>query len=307
MPSLLHADAPENKDLQWRGYGTYAYKKPYNFLSVSASAGYSNLLTHDKISTPMGMGGCTFGIGYEMHSNMRNFWWSFGAEMEYLTSADKVNSEVGERFIYDTEGYLAVMHYDINRWRDYQQMIFVSVPLMFGYRTERFYIGAGPKLMLCAFSEGRNKLEYTTSATYDRYGDDFVYMPNHYYTKQTSTSLPAKLQSSITANVALCFEVGGIVYDETFGAIKMPGTKEKLNPRVVLKVGFNAEYGFLNQNQRKGTETLATVREDAAHIIDVVPLYTSTALINNTVNPLYAGVKLTLLVNFYCRNCKAIK
>jgi len=285
-----------------KGINHRARKYPDNFIAASVSGGYSNMFTYDKVAQPIGLAGATFGFGYEMHARNENFWWSVMGEIEYLTSSLAINNEAGDRWIHDNENYLAVIHYDINRWRDYQQYLFASVPVMLGYRDKRFYVGAGPKFMFCTMGHATNSLNYTTYATYDRYCDDFVDMPNHYYTNYTSTG-SSKLKFN-SFNLALCFEIGSTIFDQTYDVVN-PKEKKKhsFNPRLIMKLGFYAEYGFLNLNNSSGGGNIVTVRADEAHTLDVIPLFTSGSMTNNTVNPFYAGVKLTILYTHHCRNC----
>lgn len=277
-------------------------KYPDNFIALSVSGGYSNIFAIDKITMPMGLAGGTLGFGYEMHARNDNFWWSVMGEVEYLTSSLMISNEVGDKWINDNENYLAVMHYDIHHWRDYQQYLFLTVPVMVGYRTPRFYIGGGPKFMFCTYGHALNVLNYTTYATYDRYCDDFVDMPNHFYTQYTSTGA-SKLKYN-NFNVALCFEMGTTVFDQTYDLVKQNYKKKHTyNPRLVMKLGLYAEYGLINLNASSGYGNLATVRINEAHTLDVIPLFQSSAITNKTVHPFYAGIKLTLLYNRHCRNC----
>lgn len=296
---IIHKKGPNRKG---KGYNHRGKKYPDNFIAVSASGGYSNMVTYDKVAQPIGMAGGTLGFGYEMHGRNPNFWWSIMGEAEYLTSSLMINKEAGDRWIHDNENYLAIIHYDINHWNDYQQYFFLAVPVMCGYRTKNFYVGGGAKFMFCTYGHAVNTLNYTTYATYDRYCDDFVDMPNHYYTNYTSTGT-SKLNFN-KFNAALCFEIGTTIYDQTYDVVKPKDKKmHSYNPRLVMKLGFYAEYGFLNLNSGTGNASLVTVRSDEAHTLDVAPLFVSSAMTNRTVNPFYAGIKLTILYNRHCRNC----
>ena len=290
-------------DRRGKGINHRARKFPDNFIAVSVSGGYSNMVTYDKIDLPIGLAGGTFGFGYEMHGRNPNFWWSVMGEAEYLTSSLTINNEAGDRWIHDNENYLAIMHYDINHWNDFQQYFFLSLPVMVGYRMPGFYVGGGVKFMYCTYGHATNTLNYTTSATYDRYCDDFVDMPNHYYTNYTSTG-SSKLNFN-KFNAAICFEIGTTVLDRTYDVVKPKNKKmHTYNPRLMMKLGFYAEYGFLNLNSGTGNASLVTIRNDEAHTLDVAPLFVSSAMTNRTVNPFYAGIKLTILYNRHCRNCQ---
>lgn len=273
---------------------------PDNFISVSLAGGYSALLSQNKITRTLGSGGAQFGFGYEMHGRCEKFWWSVTGELEWLNSSLSIDHQVGDHWINDNEGDLALMRYDIKRWRDRQQMLMVSVPVMFGYRTKKFYIGAGPKLMVCAMADARNTVYYTTSAAYDRYGDDFIEMPNHYY--GTFKSWGSGRLDVNRVNVAACFEVGANVLDQTYNAVQ-PRRRHSFNPRVALKVGFYAEYGFLNMNRTTAGGRLAEIMPDQAHIITTRPFFMSEAMVRREVTPFFAGVKVTLLYTHNCRNC----
>lgn len=271
-----------------------------NFISTSLSAGYSALLSQNKITRTWGSGGAQLGFGYEMHGRCEKFWWSVTGELEWLNSALRIEHQIGDHWINDNEGDLALMRYDIRSWRDRQQVLMVSVPLMVGYRTKHFYIGAGPKLMFCAYGRASNDVHYVTSAAYDRYADDFADMSNHYYTKFKSTG-SGRLEVN-RVNAAVCLEIGANVLDQTYNAVQ-PKKRHSFNPRVVLKVGVYAEYGFLNMNGSSGAGALAEIMPEQAHIVTTKPFFTSDAMVNREVTPFYAGVKVTLLYTRNCRNC----
>lgn len=244
-----------------------------NFFALTFSGGYSSLMTQDKIAKPYGFIGGSVGMGYEMHAAGGGFWLSVAGEAQCMTSSIAIDKGLVEQAAAD-KGVAA--SYDIARWRDCPHYLFVSFPLLLGYRTDEFYIGVGLKLMLCAYARSISYIHYTAS------GESY------------STDANAVLRNNLV-NAAACFEIGGTLLDHSGGGRSRTRRRSSGSAGVALKLGFYAEYGFLNVNKSSVSRSVVAIDNDENRTLSIVPLFTSNSMTNATVNPLYAGVKLTLL------------
>lgn len=271
----LYALADVHGLLDLSGINRRRYGMPDNYFSLTLSGGYTNTITHDKIVKPLGFMGATVGLGYEMHVENKSFWWSVNGELQCMTSALEMNRQAGTQLISADENLLAgTPQYDISKWGDYPHYLFVSLPVMFGYFDDDFYVGVGPKLMLCVYGRSINNLYYSVS------GNEFKSSGN------------AVLKNNLF-NAAACFEIGGILSD-----IQHRGRRRNAHGSDALfKLGFYAEYGFLNMNASSGDRAVVSVAKEDNQTLSVIPIFTSSSIQNRKVNPFYAGLKLTFLFN----------
>lgn len=240
-------------------------KRPENYFSFSVAPGYSNVLTYDNLAKPYGFIGGIVGLGYEMHAG--GFWWSIAGEAECLTSSIAVDKTIVTDQTSD---------FTISRWRECPHYFILGMPLLFGYRNDDFYIGAGPKAMLTLFGHYIGYMRYTNAA-----GESF------------RTQNAADLKNNLI-NAAACFEIGGTIVSHSSRSVTT--TRKYIHPMsktgLQLKLGFYAEYGFMNMIASKGTGSVVTIKEDK---LSIIPLYSSNTLTDNKVTPFFAGVKITLL------------
>ena len=179
-------------------------------------------------------------------------------------------------------------HYALDKWYDDQMGVYVNIPFMLGFNIKGFYMGVGAKAGMNLWGSTSAKLKYTTSATYDRFMEDFVDMPNHYYTEYVSKS--GSHPVSFKPNVAAIFEIG---YD----VLNIPQGKKQIP--LVLKLGAYAEYGFMNVFNKVQTQPTFTYDGTDPSIIHIMPYYLGDRYLYQqnapVVNPFHIGVKAALL------------
>ena len=260
----------------------------YHFGYVSGHVGYSILDTHATGVLPLGNVGGGVGIGYEYRNS--GLWANIGLQFSMHRSrlqldpySTKSEADQTPYKGFDTQGKPTTFHYRVTQ-TDEIEWNFLDIPVLFGYYTHGFHIGAGVKLSYAIFPRTRAKGVYNLSATNDDYSVTFQDMPDRGYTDYTFES---KQDNRLNIGASLIGEIG---YDLLSAA--------PFNSRIchVLKLSFYVEYGL--NNLAKGNES--TVRW-------VVPDRTNArqAVINpylNTINspartvPFLAGVKITYMI-----------
>lgn len=256
-----------------------------NYFAFTVSGGYSNIMTHDKLVTPFGFLGGAVGLGYEMYVSDTHFWMSVLGEAQCMTSVLSVKSAEGERLIAEDVTRLSTVDYKVGKWEDYPHCLFLSLPVMLGYRNREFYFGIGPKLSFFSFGRTMSKLKYSISSD----GSSDIYT-------DYSASNAVNIKNN-PYNVAACLEIGGVVYDPSNRIGAFGREIGSYNPNVAVKLAFYAEYWLMNMNMSSGQNKLVTIQQNEAHTLSIVPLFVSNAMTNATANPLYAGLKLTVLYN----------
>ena len=289
----------------------FAQKRLYpefHYLAVPLSFGYSNYLSpnfKNEISTfkNPGLIGGTVGIGYEYR--YRKFWMSLGLEGQILTSRLKPGITSMDTVMTDTDGShtgdksTCTYHYTFNKWQDDQMGIYGCFPMMFGVRFNAFYVGVGAKVGYCFYATSTPKVQYTTTASYSFYYDDFHDMPNHFLTSYTAgqTNGGSDTKFDFGLNVAAIAEIGYEVYHSD-------GDEEEGLPWLI-KVGAYAEYGFLSAYTNNGvlqsqigyktvTKSDGTQGVDPSQML-VAPFYKAHDTRNVSINPLYVGCKVTFM------------
>lgn len=252
----------------------------FHYVTVSASGGYTNLLSDIENVRIPGSGGVLLGVGYEYRVKL--FWLGLGVQGSLINSSLIADDMVIDKPMRDQEGEDMTYHYQIQRWSDRQMMLDVDVPFMLGVCVGRFYMGAGVKAGLNVYGHSASALSYRTSASYDRFPDDFQDMPNHWY---DNFDTRGKTPLHFGMNMAALLEVGGEV-------LNLNGTKKRLPMR--MKVGAYAEYGFISVYKNAQPSDPFIFDETNPAIVLPVAYYKS-ANITSPVNPLFVGVRLTLM------------
>ena len=258
----------------------------FHYISLSLSGGYSSLFSNFENTKVPGMAGATFGIGYEYR--YRSLYLSLGVEGQFISSRLAPGVDTIHAPMFDTEGEKMTYHYALDKWYDDQMGVYVNIPFIIGFNLHGFYMGVGAKAGMNLWGSTSSKLKYTTSATYDRFMDDFVEMPNHFYTDYVSKS--DKYPLALKPNVAAIFEVG---YD----ILNIPQGKKQIP--LVLKLGAYAEYGFMNVFTKVQPQPTFTFDGTDPSIIHITPYYVGDRVLAQAkapvVNPFYIGVKAALL------------
>lgn len=285
------------------GWNKQGKDDSFHFFTTSISGGYSLFLNSSDYINLVGGGGGAFTLGYEFRKPSKTVWFSIAAEYQLLSSSLGLNYPIFDRWINDSEGRLAMYHYDMIDGRDRQMAMSVSVPLMAGYYKKHFYIGAGPKFGYFFWGKAGTSLDYKTHATYDRYIDEYVDMPNHYYTNNSASANSSMKFNSFS--VSLCFETGYEIMN--FSKSKRTYWQNKYRQMdwiYILKLGVYAEYGFLDINGESPSGTAYAYDETNPFQLIVKPFYTTETPTSMKLNPFYAGVKLTFMFTAVCGRCR---
>ena len=270
----------------------------YHFAYVSGHVGYSILETHAKGVMPSGSAAGGFGIGYEYRNS--GLWANVGLQMSFHRSSLKLDPYTEKRtgmyygstpilkeFPDDPKQELDVFNYNISQ-KDEIQWNFLDVPVLFGYYTHGFHIGAGVKLSYALSSKSH------TSGTYS-----LTYKPSWAQTEPwenmpdrglTDYSFDNNQDNRINVGASLIGEIG---YDLLSS---MPTNSRLCN---VLKLSFYFEYGLNNYNKGGDKQRFVVLRDENqnANITDVVfnPFLNTEASPARTV-PFFAGAKITYLI-----------
>lgn len=260
----------------------------YHFGYVSGHAGYSILDTHATGVMPGGKVGGGVGVGYEYRNS--GLWANIGVQFSmhrsrlqldaYSTTSEEDQSPYKGL---DTQGKATTFHYEVTQ-TDQIEWNFIDVPILFGYYTHGFYIGAGVKLSYALSAATRSTGVYNLSATNDDYGIPFVNMPDRGY---TDYEFENKATNRLNIGAGLIGEIG---YD----LLSAMPTNSRLCH--VLKLGFYFEYGL--NNLAKGNDF--GIRSVVPNKMNACEATISPYL--NTVNspartvPFFAGAKLTYMI-----------
>ncbi len=242
--------------------------------------------------------GSIVGLGYSFV--VPNFWFEIGAEMQMLSSYMTITDEFSDKRVKDTEGDEVTYHYNKELWYDRQDLLYVGMPLMFGYHHDNgFSIGVGFKYSLNMLGLAHNRLRYSISATYNDYIEDFEDMPNHFYGDYESY-----VRGNITNRVnrtkaAVCLEVGYEVYDNHKHYIR------SRRRHVLLRLSSYFECGvsqLMSRNyEPQGMYMLHT--SNPSKLVNT-PYYLSGNSCTMHTLPFMVGIRLTYtLATITCRTC----
>ena len=262
-----------------------------HFLTVGASAGYSNLIeNYNDLSTVGTIGGLA-GIGYEMRIN-EHFYWSLGAELQWVKANATYELAKQSMPIIDTQGKPAIMYYQFDPITEYQRIMYVQVPVMVGFYERGFYLGGGIKVGLPVLSGVHQLSSYSTSVTYNEYVGEFGGMPEHGYGKYTLDQ-EEKLAAQIKVSVAA--EIG---YD-----VLSSYRRSNAGVRHGLRIAAVCEYGLNNVVGAQKTSEMFEVSPEDATIVSVKPFYQTHSMTGHSINNLYAGIKITWICDFSRTPC----
>lgn len=273
-----------------RVYQRTTYYTDNHFLTLSGGAGYSTLFENVPELISFGSVAGTIDLGYEYR--IKGFWLNIAVELQYLSATSTFNISGTEKWIYDTQGKLALMHYDFDQSFDKQEFFFVNLPVMLGYYYRGLYLGVGAKVGYCIRAKESTTLRYTTSATYQQYIDNFNGMGDHNYTTyatSASESLNSKYKLSAIA------EIG---YDVLAYSREMEHTN-----RSGLKISVVAEYGLNNLINTNAELPLYSFNEKNAAELFIHPFYNTIAAQSYRIHPFYVGMRIAWIFNIETKNC----
>jgi len=258
--------------------------------SLSFRGGYHSLLEKFDDLTTQGGGQLGISGGYELRYSW--FFLSAGVDVSYWMSDAQTKAYKFDRNMYDTQGKPMTFHYDLAPSTEHSYGLTAAVPIMVGVNYNGFYAGAGVSVGYHILSRNRVSRAYTGYATYDQYFEDFVDMPNHFYTNyKVSNDEPLKM----TIPVKLIGEIG---YDVLYGYSYSSYSRDK-----VLKIGAYVEYGLMNAFSNKQDGPLWSLNEAHPLQLNVYSYYTNKATTTYKVIPMSVGVKITLLLRIPTRSC----
>jgi len=261
-----------------------------HYFSVGGSVGYSTLLENIPDLNTWGSVGGALSFGYELRC--QGFWLNTGGELQYTNSFSTFNISGCDRMVYDTQGKQTLFHYNFNQSLDNQRFAYANIPLMLGYYYIGFYVGAGAKIGYCLSALESTSLNYTISATYNQYIDDFAEMEDHYYSTyniRTTEALNARWKFSL---------IGEIGYDVLAWARQANRTEHH-----GLKIGGYVEYGLNNIINTSSERPLYTIDAQNASTINVVPYYNANSAQAHRIVPLYAGIRISWIFCVKTRHC----
>lgn len=265
-----------------------------NHILLSASTGYSMLLENYPDLKGEGRAGCTFGLGFEQLKE-DGLWWSASGEFQYFASGSQCKVEDFDLDIYDTRGTEAMCHFrNFSPLAETQNMIFCNVLGMIGYYNlyNGFYCGIGAKLRLNCFANSVGKMSYTTSATYEKYIDDFMAMDPHFYGDKEVKGVSTLARNIISGAVQI--EVGGDV---------LANVRKNNKKMQGLKIAAVAEVGIPNLLKGGNDPELFTVSANATEL-KPNSYYNTVSTDGKLQLPIYVGVKATWM---FCLETKSHK
>ena len=288
--TVLLVSQPSWGQYRGRRRGGLADGDHYHFGYVSGHVGYSILDTHAKGVMPSGHAAGGVGFGYEYRNS--GLWANVGLQMSFHRSSLKLDP-----YTTDYPGILkdgkkdinGTLHYNINQ-KDIIEWNFLDVPILFGYYTHGFHVGAGIKLSYALSAKSQTQGSY-----------NLRFLPADYQVKEPYHDMPdrglttytfeAKQNNRINVGAALIGEIG---YD----LLSSMPTNSRLCH--VLKLSFYFEYGLNNYN--KGGDKLRYEmpqfnKEHEASATELVfnPFLNTEASPARTV-PFFAGAKITYMI-----------
>lgn len=262
-----------------------------HFLTVDASLGYSTILENYQDLETGGTIGGFFGINYELRK--KSFLFTTGIEGQMLTANSLFKMDNFEVPIYDTQGKLATMHYQIGTIDERTQLFYASIPIMFGYHGYGFYIGGGAKIGFPLVPIVKSQYTYTTSATYTEYIEDFVNMNNHHYGTYDRLS---NYKMKVPIKYSVVMEIDYNVLDRS--------NKYIADPRHGLRISAVCEYGLNNLGSTPTDGTLYEINPTNATELTILPYYMSHSTQGQHINHFYAGLKITWVFRSSKGDCK---
>lgn len=269
----------------------------YHFVYISGGAGYNTMLTNDKLLTSKGGVGGMIGLGYEFRLN--GFWMSVGPQLSFTNSnltiekntwLPKEDSRYSNQTFYDDQGKVIYPRYDIEQ-TDEVRWTFLDIPVMVGYYSHGFYLGAGVKFSYALTSNVKSQGKYTFSGRYELYGDNSPYFEvGHGYGIYPFRHPSEKIKTTPSASL-----LGEIGYD-VLSTVTQRGAMSH-----ILKIGFYLEYGLSTIIQEPSYDHRFDFEVKDNHgkydlRYPTIHPYFQGVMDNRRVVPLFTGVKITYMI-----------
>ena len=253
----------------------------YHFGYISGGLGYTSLQEEVPDFTPSGDLGGIVGFGYEFRNN--GLWVNAGLQLNFHRSNATLEAYKYSCLGYDTQGKEVTLHYTINE-QDRQKWQFIEIPILVGWYSHGFYVGAGLKVGYSLNSSIVASGTYELSGTNELYNIEFKNMPEHGY---KTYDFEGEYTASLKPMVSLIGEIGYDVLSEV-------PTRSQLCH--VLKVGFYFEYGLNSMVEPVSTNTRLNIDPKNATKAVINPYLAAGMTEKYRVVPFYTGVKITYLV-----------
>ena len=253
----------------------------YHFGYISGGLGYTSLQERVPDFTPSVDLGGLVGFGYEFRNN--GLWVNAGLQLSFHRSNATLEAYKYNCPGYDTQGKEVTLHYTVSE-KDRQKWQFIEIPILVGWYSHGFYVGAGLKVGYSLNSSIVSSGTYELSATNELYNIEFKNMPEHGY---TTYEFEGEHTASLKPMVSLIGEIGYDVLSEV-------PTRSQLCH--VLKIGFYFEYGLNSMVEPVSTNSRLSIDSKNATKAVVNPYLASGMTEKYRVVPFYTGVKITYLV-----------
>lgn len=270
----------------------HSRNKTTHLISASATVGYSTIVEDYNDLNTFGKTGGGLGINYELRNN--HFSFTTGLEGQLLKCRTQFTMPAVDAQIYDTQGKIATMHYQIGSVTENIQSLYVAVPIIFGYYNNGFYIGGGFKVAMPIKSTVTSAYKYSTSATYNEYMEDFENMHDYgSYDRVSKNKLNSAIKYSLVA------EVGYNILSAKY--------RRYNNYQHGLRISAVCEYSLNNLVKTPTATPIYDINPNNANDLNIHPYFSANSTQNHIINHLYIGAKLTWtfrLTQGRCTTCE---
>ncbi len=265
-----------------RNHYTYFDQLKESYLAVWGSLGYSQLTYSYADINNYGLPAGNLGVGYEFHKGFNNMW-SIGAELSILGAGmQRVGDMTDDHDMIDND-ISPYSEFTMNAtFADFEEtnlLGYLNIPIMYGYKVDRFYALGGVKLGFKLFSNYKSSSLLTTTGDYEWFFDDFEDMPNHYFVTNKKIEDSGKINMGV--NASLSGELGYY-----FSIDK----KEKNDWRISLQM----DYGLVDINRTDRVNKELFTRTDNPIDYQLNSVFSTTT--SGDVKAWFVGIKLTYLI-----------
>lgn len=265
------------------------WSQPNHFVNGSVGFGYSSIFSGiEKTITPGGVG-MNLGVGYELR--YENFLMNTGVEFNYLNSKVLLENYMEKRDVlypYIADHYLTY-YYTFLNYREKYNLGYLYLPILGGYKTERFYVMGGVKLGVSLFGTYKTDALLETTATDPMLTDTLRDMPNHYLDKK---NLFKSAPLNLGLNLVPTLEFGLVLDEWIYG--KYNYIKNYKRPPYSYRAGVFVDFGMLDINKADRSLNLLTEPQNNPLDVDVNGLMSSTLSKDKIFNSFFAGIKFTV-------------
>lgn len=261
----------------------------HHFFSADVALGYASLLNNsEQVETGSGVA-AHIGVGYRVLYN--RFLFATGAELYYMYNAYSMSAAMLNLKMVDTEADPFTLHVDATAGRDWVSALNLNIPLFMGMEYRRFYFLAGPKLCINIANQMQAQATAITTATYDKYIEDFEDMPNHMLGQYDLSSGNQRAPWNI--DVMAHVEIGGRI-----GSFSFDKGGDIVHPKHRIYLAAYMDYGLLNLNQVTVGDARIGYEQPSGQALRLylTPALMSKDIVGAWVRQLSVGIKATVLL-----------